>query len=101
MAKTENGGQEMNLSDLKDLATNAANNSATMYPADVKFDTEGRTLVTNAKVNEYIKETLVESGAISLTPGEGKPQPEEITVNVFCDIHLNFRKGCSANDKKD
>lgn len=99
MAKTDGDGKEVNLSELKDIQSLAASNTATMYPSDVKFDTEGRTLVTNSKVNEYIKETLVESGAIKLSPGGDQPEPNEITVNIICDIHVNLRKGCSKNDK--
>jgi hypothetical protein len=96
MAKKENASpkKDISLGDISGLASN----SVTMVPADVKFDAAGQVLVTNPTVNEFIKENLVQPGAITLTPGSGSEE-KLVDINIFCDIHINLRRGCSANDK--
>ncbi len=70
-----------------------AGDNITMFPADVKFDSAGRTLVTNDRVNEFIKETLVEAGSVLLTPGGEDPQKIG-DINIFCHFDINLKKGC-------
>lgn len=93
MAKKANGTEkkEINLSEIN------AGDTVTMLPADVKFDASGRTTVTNDRVNEYIKETLVEAGSIVLTPGGDDPASIG-DINVFCHFDINLRKGCSKKE---
>lgn len=96
MAKKQNASvsKDINISDINA----AANDSITMVPTDVKFDASGRVLVTNDKVNEFIKESLVQEGAVTLTPGNNGSS-EIADINVFCHFHINLKRGCSANDK--
>lgn len=91
MSKDTNTSEkkEINLSEIN------ASDTATMFPADVKFDSSGRVLVTNDVVNEYIKETLVEAGSVLLSPGGS--DPEKIAdINIFCHFEINIRKGCKT-----
>jgi len=94
MAKNSNDTEksekkEINLSEIN------ADSNITMFPADVNFDSAGRVLITNDRVNEFVKETLVEAGSVLLSPGGA--DPEKIAdINIFCHFEINIRKGCKV-----
>lgn len=84
MAKKASSSQKAAVSDLGA----GTSDNVVMLPNDVRFDATGQVVVINPKINEFIKESLVNPGSITMQPGSDE---SIIGLNIFCPHNLNVK----------